>query len=507
MAGLFGMAAAGGALADKWTFSPSAGATETYNHYTGPNQPSDGFVTSLTAALGIDGAGARFKLNGTVGGTEELYSGQGQSDSFAPYVNLVGKLEAIEKFFYVDATANISESFLSPFGAQPGNLTTPTNNRYISQFYSVSPYIKGVIASGIAPNITYSLRDDNVWTPSASYGNSSAKVPTTYQNNLDGNMSSNVGLSGWSLEYNRQDYDNGVISDRYVVQIARAIVSYQIDPQLKVSARGGYENDRFAAAPTIKGAVYGGGIDWRPTDRTALDGYWEHQFFGSSYSFVLTHRLPNVALTANFTRGLTSYPQQALLVPAGVNVAQYLDAAFTTRIPDPAERAAAVAQFLAQNGLPLTLVSPLNFYASTVTLQTTESLSAVWAGVRNTLTFTVFRSKSEAVTGQGTTLPPALQFGENNTQTGGGVSYSHRLSGMTNLVASVSDTTTTPNGGDQALGDVRTKNFNAAVSLARQFTPKTNGSVGVTYFIFDTPGGTVGRQSTLGVYASILHNF
>ena len=118
----------------------------------------------------------------------------------------------IEKFFFVDATANVSESFITPFGPQPANLTVPTNNRYISQTYSVSPYIQGVIA----PNISYSLRDDNVWTPSASYGDSSAKTPTTYYNNLNGQMSSVVGNGGgWTLQYSRQSYDNG-IGHRYV---------------------------------------------------------------------------------------------------------------------------------------------------------------------------------------------------------------------------------------------------------------------------------------------------
>jgi uncharacterized protein (PEP-CTERM system associated) len=497
------MAAAGDALADNWTGSASAGGTETYNHYSGPDQPGDGFVTSLTAALNIHGDGARFKLNGTVGATELLYTGQGQSNSFAPDVNLLAHLEAIEKFFYVDATANVTESFVSPFGAQPANLTTPTNNRYISETYSVSPYIKGVFA----PNITYSLRDDNLWTPSTTYGNSSAKVPATYLNNLNGDVNSPPKPWGWTLQYSGQDYDNGILSDKYITQVARAIVSYQFDPQFTLSGRGGYQNDRFALSPTIEGAIYGVGMNWRPTDRTLVNGYWEHQFFGSAYNWQLSHRLPNIALSANFSSGLNSFPQSALLIPAGVNVAQFLDAAFTTRIPDPAERAAAVAQFLADTGLPPTLVSPLNFYASTVTLQESASFTAVWVGIRNSLAFTVFRLETKQITGQGTALPPALQFGVNNTQSGGEVSYTHRLTTITSLIATAIDSTTTPIDNATALGNVRTKNINGLVAVSTQFTPKTNGSVGVTYFRFETPGSSIGSQSTLGVYASIFHTF
>ena len=513
--GLACMVAAGDALAEKWTFSASAGATGTYNHYIGANQPKDGFVACLTGSLGIhSGGGGRLKLNGTLGATQFLCTG-GEGNSFAPSVNLAANLEVIEKFFFIDATANVSESFITPFGPQPANLTVPTNNRYISQSYSVSPYIKGVIA----PNISYLLRDDNVWTPSASYGNSSAKTPTTYYNNLDGQMSSVVGNGGgWTLQYTRQSYDNGTATDNYIIQVARAIGYFAVDPELTLSVRGGYEKDEFPAlngsdgallpSQSDQGIIYGAGINWRPTDRTSLNGFWEHRFFGSSYNFQLSHRLPNIALSANFTRGLSSFPQLALAIPAGVTVAQFLDAAFTTRIPDSAQRAAAVAQFLAQTGLPPTLASPLNFYATTITLQQTESLSAVWAGKLNAVGFTLFNSKSEGVSGSGSELPSPFQFGANNTQTGCGVTFSHRLTGFTNLVANATYTRTTPTGSDDVANNARSNNFNALIALSTQFSPKTSGSVGLSYFTFDSPGSSDNRnQSTVSIYASITHTF
>lgn len=501
------IAVAGVAHAEKWTLSASAGATETYNHYSGEGQPSDGFVTSLTAALGFSGDGARLKINGTVSGTELLYAGQGQSNTFAPSANIAGHLEAIERFFFVDTTANVSQTYLSPFGAQPGNLTVPTNNRYTSESYSVSPYIKGVLGSQVA----YLVRDDNGWTTSQTFGDSSLKAPGTYWNNLDAEANSVAGgPAGWSVQYTRQNYDSGAGTGTYILQLGRAIASYRVDPELDLSLRGGYESDRFPQASTIgnstSGGFYGGGLHWRPTERTDLSGFWEHHFFGSSYSWQLTHRLPNVALSASFARGLSSFPQLALAVPAGVPVAQFLDLAFTTRIPDPVERALAVAQFLAQSGLPPTLVSPLNVYSTAVTLQNTAALSAVWVGALNSIGFTLFRSESEAVSGQGSTLPPELQFGVNNVQTGGGANYSHRLSAFTNLVAGATYTSTRPNSTEVSVANARTRNLNSFVSLSTQFTPKTSGSVGVSYFVFDSDS-VGGKPSTLSAYASISHTF
>jgi uncharacterized protein (PEP-CTERM system associated) len=493
----------GAAHGEKWTASASAGATETYNHNSGASQTNDGLVTSLTASAGIQGEGGRLKLRGTFSATELLYAGQSQNNSFAPSVSLAANLEAIEKFFYVDATANVGQTYISPFGPQPSNLTTPTSNRYTSQTYSVSPYIKGVMAQ----KISYSLRDDNVWTRSSSFGDSSLTVPTTYYNNLSGQMSSSAGYWGWTLDYSRQYYDNGVTGGPSTLQTAHAIGSYQVDPQLSLSLRGGYERDKFSMAPYEQGLIYGAGMSWQPTDRTSASGFWEHHFFGSSYSAQLSHRLPNVALSANFSRGLNTFPQLAFQIPGGVTVAQFLDAAFTTRIPDPVARAQAVAQFLAQTGLPPVLISPLNFYTAQISLQQTASASAVWVGKLNSIGFTVFKTKSESIAGTLAGLPDTLQVAANSTQTGCGVNYSHRLSGFTNLVANATYSRATPNGSDATANNARSNNFNALVGLSTQFTPKTSGSVGLSYFTFDSPGSSIGNQSTVSLYASISHTF
>jgi uncharacterized protein (PEP-CTERM system associated) len=503
-----GYFAVGPLHAERWTATASADVSETYNHYTGEAQPNDDFVTSLTAGVTFDGEGARLRVKGTVAATEHLYTGQGQTNSFAPSVNVTGHLEAIEKFFFVDAGAFVTQTYVSPFGPQPGNITTPTNNRYTLETYNVSPYIQG----RLGPEVTYSVRDDNAWTTSTSYGGSSVTTPTTYWNNFDAQANySPPGRLDWVLDYNAQYYDPGTPAGTYVLQLARAIGTYRIDPQLDVSARIGYEKDRFPQVTTLgnspQGPIYGVGAHWRPTDRTDLNGYWEEHYYGSNYSWALTHRLPNVALRANFTRGLTSYPQLALLIPAGVDVAQFLDLAFTTRIPDPVQRQQAIAQFLAQTGLPPTLSSPLNVYAQTLTLQNTATFYAVWVGALNAIGFSLFRVESTAISGQGSPLPPPFQFGSDYTQSGAGVNFSHQLSGRANFIANVTYSRTTPHTTDESVSSFNTNNFNATAAVTKQFSPKTSAAVGVSYFIFETPGSGIGRQNTLSIYGTLSHTF
>ena len=339
--------AAAPAFAENWRTSASASATGTFTNnvdYAPQGQTTGDFATTLSGTFTIHGEGARVRLDGSIGASWLLYASETQNNSIAPYVNLTGRVEAIEKFAFVEASANIATSFLSPFGPQPASLVNATDNRYLSQTYTVSPYIQGVLGS---TNISYQVRDDNYWTVASSFGNSSNKVPNTYANHLSAYMNSGTNPFGWRLEYDRLFYDNGIqignggsIVDpgNYTLQTARLIVPYQIDPQLQVSGRIGYEKNQFPTTSN-QGTIYGAGVQWNPTERTQMGGFWEHQFFGSSFSWQISHRLPNAAISASFVRGLTSYPQLALAIPAGTTVTQFLDAAFTTRIPDPVERA------------------------------------------------------------------------------------------------------------------------------------------------------------------------
>ena len=385
-----------------------------------------------------------------------------------------------------------------------------TQNRYTQQTYAVSPYIQGVFGTS---GISYQLRDDNLWTFASNFGDFTTSVPGTYANHLKASINSPTHPWGWSLTYDRAYYENGVTGSAnvanttYMTQVARLIVPYQIDPQVQIAPRIGYEDTKFPLTGT-RDVVYGVGGQWSPSDRTQVVGFWEHRFFGSSYSAQIQHRLPNVALSANFARGLTSYPQNALSIPAGANVAQFLDSAFATRIPDPNERSLAIEQFLAKTGLPATLASPVDFYSPSITLQESVTASVALIGVRNTITFSVFYLKSDAISGTGAVLPPALQFGQNNTQTGGGVSLSHSLTGLTNLTASASYNRTTANTTEGPLSSARTNNAYANINLNTQFGPKTSGTAGVGYSWSGFPGSLISEDtSAWNIFAGINHTF
>jgi uncharacterized protein (PEP-CTERM system associated) len=502
--------------AETWRFTPSAGITETYTdnvNYAPRNEKGTGdFVTSLSAALGITGEGRRVKLNGTIAATAQVYARETQNNDITPSVNLFGSVEAIERFFFIDASANVSTQFLSPFGPQPGNVVNATNNRYISQTYSVNPYLKGEFG---ATGITYEVRDENTWTLSGTYGDSTAKPPNTYVNRFTASMTSAASPLGWRVELERNDYDSGFQSERvdnagsYLTEVARAIFTRQFDGQLQVSLRGGYDRSQFPLTGT-EGPVYGAGFQWNPSERTQMGGFWEHRFFGSSFEWKMSHRLPNSAINASFTRGLTSYPQNSLAIPAGTSVAQFVDAAFTSRIPDPVARGQAVEQFLARTGLPGSLAAPVNIYTNQVQLQNAQNISFVLTGRRNSVTFTAFNLKTQAIAGTGDVLPPAFQFGTNNTQTGVGVTFAHQLSGFTGLNAFLTYSRTKSN--DSAALDARSNDTNLGANITTRLGPKTTGSMGATYSLYRLTSASTTTTlepdtDALSIFASVNHTF
>jgi uncharacterized protein (PEP-CTERM system associated) len=321
-------------------------------------------------------------------------------------------------------------------------------------------------------------------------------------------VSSPVIQWGWSLTYDRNYYDSGSPDANYTTEVARAILTYDVDPRLQITPRVGYERARFPLTSS-EDVIYGIGGQWTPGARTTVNGFWEHRFFGSSYSAQVTHRLPRAALSASVSRGLTSYPELSLLIPEGVSVASFLDAAFSTRIPDPAERALAIEQFFARTGLPPTLATPVPVYGTSLTLQESASVSLVMLGARNALGFSVFYSKGEQISGTGAVLPPALQFGNNNTQVGGGVNFSHNFSAITNLVATASYSQTVANSADGPLGDAHSSNTSFNVAMNTRFGPRTTASAGAWYTHYDPSGGNLntGNSDTLSVYARISYSF
>ena len=486
------------ATAQTWRVVPSVSLTETWSdniNLANSEFARSDLVTEVTPTLTFTGRSSRATLDGTVSVPFLFYLHTGSfNDNYFPLADVRGRLEAIEKFFYVEGLVSVTQPFLTPFGAQPIDLTNATQNRYTSSVYRVSPYIQGG-NPGVAQ---YLLRNDSTW---ANLDGEPIKTSNSYTSEWTGRIDTPVVPLGWRAEFD-------LVSVKFTDQdpqrtnVARVGPRYAYDPATLLSAHVGYEDNQYPLSD-YAGAVYGVGIEWQPTERTKVVGTWEHRFFGSSYLFTFDHRTPLSVWSFTASRLISSYPQQLGTLAAGGNVPAMLDQLFVSRISDPAQRLQAVNAFIGSRGLPTELSSPVDVYTQQITLN--ENLSATMGllGARNSLFITIFRLNSQPISGSGLILPPALSFGNDNTQLGASLAWSHSLTPFTTVNLTANALRTEANG---ASGET-TNQGSARLAVASKLSPDTSVFGGVRYQTFRSDIAIAADYTESAIFAGISHFF
>jgi uncharacterized protein (PEP-CTERM system associated) len=498
---LLALAPVSGALADKWTISPSITARETYtdNASFSSGSSNGSFVTQVTPGLHATGEGPRFKANFNYTPTATFYSYDSSQDRLYNFLSADGTVEAIRNFFYIDGSGNISQTYISPFAPQPTNTYTVTNNRVESRSYSVSPYFRGVIDSGY----TYEAR----YRYSATSSNNNS-LADTYTTDWTGHLASPIALFGWRL-----DYENNTFQYRYSNQEAfesksyRGTIFYKPDPQWLFSVNAGEEQNNYALpSQTQTYNNYGGGVSWKPTPTASADANWEHRYFGSAGSARLDDRTRLTAWTVSYTKDESNYPTALLTLPPG-NTAALLNSIFLATIPDPAARQAAVNQFLLATGTPAFLSNQLTFYTQQIYIQERFDASMGILGKRSSVFFNVFHTNSRAVTSfpySSSSNIYSLAQGATITQNGFGVSANHNITPFTSLGANAIRTRA-----EQDTPSTTSWNDSFFLTVNHTVSPKTYTFGGLSYTHFTSSGATVSSSASdaRSVYVGFTHNF
>lgn len=430
------------AFAESWTFVPSVSLLETLTNNVNldPSSTRQGdLVSQLTPALSIVEKGTHTSVTGSIAAPIVLYVKTGaENNTVYPQVNLVGNAELVERLLFIDSAINVSQQFYNPFGPQPTNLSSATDNRYTTSIYRISPYIKGEAGN----NISYLLRDDNIWN---SLNGAPVTTNNSYTNQVIGLLRREPVPFGWQLDYNRSAVTFTDQSTQ-LMELGRVRFLHDPDPAVELGISGGYERNEFPLS-SDSGPTYGVSAKWRPNERTALDSYWEHRFFGSSYGVNFDYRTPLSVWGVHVSRNITTYPQQLASLPAGGDISALLNNLFSSRIADPAERQTIVDNLIRDRGLPQSLDAPLNLYSQEVTLLESASASAGFVGARNTIFFSVFYVKSTPISGSGQALPPELANlnTNNNKQTGASAAWTHKLTELVSFTGSINWTRTVAN--------------------------------------------------------------
>lgn len=483
----------------QWTVQPSVSLRGTYtDNVSLAAAPDEGeFATTLSPAIRVSGRSARLSASLSATANAIFYARNDEENRLANTLSGTASLEAVENFFFVDAQANVSQTTISPFGDQPSDLTTITDNRTETRTVSLSPYVRSRLPGGY----TYELRNRNTWT-----NTDSGALAEVHTRQWTGNFSSPIALFGWSVDASDTEisYEDPILvrPDQETRHVTGRLF-FQPKSTLRLSASAGREENNYSLQEERSYDTYGYGILWRPTPRTSLEFDWESRFFGIARRLDVSHRHRRSAWSLSYSKDVSTFQQELLRLPPG-STAALLDAILLARFPDPIERAAAVQEFLQLTGTPAFLTQSLAFYTEQVSVEERLQGSLALLGARNSITFTVYASESTRLTDPGGTtaiLVDPLLAARVVKQHGFGLSASHRLSGFTSVTGAVNTRFAEPEDppGPESRHDTYT------LGLNRQLSPRTNAFGGLTYSRSRTLGASA--RHARSAFVGLTHFF
>jgi uncharacterized protein (PEP-CTERM system associated) len=459
------------ALAGDWRIVPSLSVNETATDNVGlvkDHRRSD-WITDVSPGINISGSGDRVKLDFDYQWHGLFYANDSSRNNRQNSLNAKGTLEALENWFFIDASAAILQQNLSAFNGSTYSSvdTNDSNNTTETRSYQISPYFTGMFGDSVEYMLRYSLSKTT-----SDEGN--AYDDQTRQ--WSGRLASVDGLSrlGWSIDASsdKNDFGQGRNTNSDLV---RGVLTYRVDPQFRVSLIAGRESNDYTSEHKKSHTITGAGFEWTPTERTLLAASHEERFFGGSNSVTFTHRTAGTAWKYNQTKETQTSTNQS----SGV-VGTYfglLDNMFSSAIPDPAARAAYVNAMLASSGISPNATLQGGFLTTGVTLRESKELSLALIGARNTVTFAATRSETQDVSrGMGSGWFSGTDFSnlESVRQTGASVNWSHQFSGLSTLTGSASRLKSKGSGSSSAHTDETMFTLNFLTQLG----PKTNAGLG-----------------------------
>lgn len=371
--------------------------------------------------------------------------------------------EAVERWMYIDGTANISQQLRDPYGSRSaGDSAAGANNRLEVLTASVSPYVRGQIAGATA----YELRLNAGATNAR---RSIVNDSTSWGGAL--NVTSRVGLLGWGLQASSQETDyrasRNTRNDRVTLS-----ANWIPDPDLTLVVRGGEESSDVGSLEQERTTNWGGGLTWRPSPRTRAQFDYDKRYFGDAYSVAVEHRLSQTtfSLTSSRADSGTSYGSQ----PA-VTALQLREAILAASISDPVLRQQQALSDLQLAGIdPAAILIPAQLNSAVSVIQN-HGFTIGYTGRRISLGLQAYLSKSSVID------TVSLISSEPVEQHGWTFSASYRLNPTTSVFLSGGrqDTRATATRAGTNLKSV-------AANLGTQLGRGATANVGARYSVFNS---------------------
>lgn len=412
------------ATAQTWRLEPSAKATLTATSNSGFANSADSggdVILEVVPRALLTGRSARFKVDGAVEANSSSYLRNTVPNQFVPKASLTANATAVERWVYLDAGAQFEQATANPFSAA-SNATLPSARQRATQ-YRLSPYIE----HAFTPSVSLLYRNDNVWTRVDSDLSTSATRTTTQRHGHSLAFTQQPLPFGYALEASQEATDySGSGGSKVELASARAVLTYAVDPTFVLGGVAGVERNQIAAS-TSTDTIRGLRLRWRPTERSDLDASAEQRFFGNGWNVAWSHRSPFMAMNIALAKQPASQASAIFLTNTGGDLRTLIDEAYTTRFPNPVERAAVVDTAIANLGAAASTTGPIAVFSDYAQLQRRAALSVVFLSPLSALTFQLFGIESIQLQRPNAPALPLPPVNADNTQIGGSVTLNRRL--------------------------------------------------------------------------------
>jgi uncharacterized protein (PEP-CTERM system associated) len=419
------------------------------------------------------------------------YANGTQQGGVLPDVRAALKSMVVERWFYVDAQAQVRQSEADPFGTRT-DLSSGANGRTRGR-YRLSPYLE----REFLPNTTLLARHDLGITTNAA-GDATRLLTNQTLVRVERKplpLGAAVELSHFTSE------TNGAANDRFTLDTGRVRGNLALNEDIVVGVIAGQDRSKFLLS-NYTDTLYGAAFHWRPGPRTDFSVELEHRFFGQSGAIEVRHRTPSMSFS--FRAGRQPVVASSELGVLGPDIRNFLDAILTTRYPDHDARVGVVDDVVATRALDTRTAQAIDVAAKYPQLVTSLQGSWAWLNARNAASLILYSQTTRRLSRDGDPFESSVASVADSRQYGGSVQFNRRLAPQlsTTLLARWSRV----KGLAARSGDL-SDDKSVRVSFQQELSPRTGVSAGIQHTRFKTTvDGQNSYDATLA-FVGMSHRF
>ncbi len=300
------------AQAVDWLFDASVGASATYtdNVNQSPSDEEDSLVLQVSPGFTLRTEGSR-RMRATIAYslTGVARFGGGDDTDLNHNLNAAGSAELVEDFFFIDASARVSQELISLLGS-PADAAINDSNRATTGSWDISPYIKHRFGSYADFQARYStggtLFEDDV-------------LSDLYSDTFSASLTSGTRFKdlSWGLDYSYRDVseqDSNGIDGSHTYEVANLSLGYALTRKFRLIGSVGHEwiDYEEASAEDLDHSMWDAGFAWTPSRRTSLQATAGERFFGNTYDVSASYRARTSSWTVGYTEDVNDISQTTL---------------------------------------------------------------------------------------------------------------------------------------------------------------------------------------------------